>query len=116
MIRQTDSIVAPADSTNNQDLAARVDIAEAKRADLFIAVHSNDNEDSQIAGTMSFFPSGKSDELAAAVQSTVVKETSSIDKGVSPATFYVLRKTSMPSILIEMGVCSQSRESGPVKQ
>jgi len=111
MTRQTDSMVAPAGSTNNQDLAARLDIAEAKSADLFIAVHSNDNEDRQIAGTMTFFPSGKSDELAAAVQSAVVKETNSIDKGTSPATFYVLRKTSMPSILIEMGFVSNPTEA-----
>jgi len=111
MTRQTDSMVAPAGNTNNQDLAARVDIAEANRADLFIAVHANDNENSQIAGAMTFFPSGKSDGLAAAVQSAVVKETNAINKGTSPATFYVLRKPSMPSILIEMGFVSNPAEA-----
>jgi N-acetylmuramoyl-L-alanine amidase len=111
MTRQADSMVAPAGSTNGQDLAARVEMAEANQADLFIAVHSNDNEDSQIAGTMTFFPSGKSDELAATVQSAVVSATNAVDKGTSPATFYVLSQTSMPSILIEMGFVSNPAEA-----
>lgn len=111
MTRQADNMVAPAGSSNGQDLAARVEIAEANQADLFIAIHANDNEDSQIAGAMTFFPSGKSDELATAVQSEVVSVTNAIDKGTSPATFYVLRQTSMPSILIEMGFVSNPAEA-----
>ncbi len=111
MTRQTDSMVAPAGSSNGQDLAARVEIAEANQADLFIAIHANDNEDSQIAGAMTFFPSGKSDKMATTVQNAVVSATNAIDKGTSPATFYVLRHTSMPSILIEMGFVSNPAEA-----
>ncbi|WP_371371208.1 N-acetylmuramoyl-L-alanine amidase [Sporomusa aerivorans] len=111
MTRETDRTVAPEGSTLGQELEARVDIAEANNADIFVSVHSNSNPDPSLYGAMTFFSSGKSSQLALAVQDSIIKETNANDKGTSSATFYVLRNTSMPSILVEMGFVSNPGEA-----
>lgn len=111
MTRETDRNVAPVGSTLGQELQARVDMAENNHADMFVSIHSNDNPDPSIAGAMTFYPSGKSSALALEVQSALVQETGAIDKGTSSATFYVLRNTTMPSILVEMGFVSNPQEA-----
>lgn len=111
MTRDTDRTVAPEGNTLGQELQARVDLAEANHADIFVSIHSNENPDSNIAGAMTFYSSGKSPDLAMAVQSALIKETGAIDKGTSPATYYVLRNTTMPGILVEMGFVSNPAEA-----
>ncbi|HWQ61347.1 MAG TPA: N-acetylmuramoyl-L-alanine amidase [Negativicutes bacterium] len=111
MTRDTDRNVAPVGSTLGQELQARVDIAERNNADMFVSVHTNSNPDPSIAGATTFFPSGKSSKLALEVQSSVVRETAAVDKGTQTATFYVLRNTTMPSILVEMGFISNASEA-----
>ena len=111
MTRDTNRTVAPEGSSLGAELEARVKIAENNQADLFISIHTNSNPDTNIAGAMTFYPSGKLTTLATEVQKALITETSTIDKGTSPATFYVLRNTTMPSILIEMGFITNSREA-----
>lgn len=115
MTRDSDRTVAPEGSSLGEELQARVDIAEANHADIFVSIHSNENPDNSIAGAMTFYPSGKSSQLALQVQSSIIEETEANDKGVSPATFYVLRKTSMPSILVEMGFVSNPQEAAKLQ-
>ena len=52
----------------------------------------------------------KSVELARDIQNCVCKEAGRIDKGVHQAGFLVLRETSMPSCLIELGFITSSEE------
>ncbi|MPN28621.1 N-acetylmuramoyl-L-alanine amidase LytC [bioreactor metagenome] len=60
---------------------------------------------------MTFYRSGESSQLASKVQSALIKQTGATDKGTDAATFYVLRNTSMPSILVEMGFISNANEA-----
>ncbi|WP_245867897.1 N-acetylmuramoyl-L-alanine amidase [Sporomusa silvacetica] len=116
MTRESDRTVAPEGSSLGQELAARVDIAEANNADIFVSVHSNSNPDPSLYGTMTFYPSGKSSKLALEVQNSIIKETGAVDKGTSSATFYVLRNTSMPSILVEMGFVTNASEARKLQE
>lgn len=111
MTRESERTVAPAGSSLGQELAARVDIAETNNADIFVSVHSNSNPDPSIYGAMTFYPSGKASKLALEVQNSIITQTGAVDKGISPATFYVLRNTSMPSILVEMGFVTNTGEA-----
>ena len=52
----------------------------------------------------------RSVDLARMIQETVVKNTGRADKGVHQAGFLVLRETSMPSCLIELGFISTPDE------
>lgn len=112
LTRSTDRTVAQEGSTLGQELEARVKLAESNHADMFISIHSNENPDPSIAGAMTFYHSAKSPQLALDVQSELIKATGAVDKGTSPATFYVLRNTSMPGILVEMGFVSNAAEAG----
>ena len=111
MTRDADRTVAPEGNPLATELQARVDLAENNHADLFVSLHSNENPDTSIAGATTFYPSGKSPALALAVENSVVTATDAINKGASPATFYVLRKVSMPSTLVEMGFVSNKDEA-----
>lgn len=111
MTRDTDRTVAAEGSSLGQELQARVAMAEANNADAFVSIHSNSNPDSKIAGGMTFYHSANSSDLASKVQNAMIKETGAVDKGTSSATFYVLRNTSMPSILVEMGFVTNAQEA-----
>lgn len=93
------------------DLAARVAAAEEWPADYFIAVHCN-SADAAARGaeTYALAPGGQGERLAAAIQSRLVAETGLSDRGVRFARFYVLRKTSMPAVLVELGFLSNPAE------
>lgn len=111
LTRDSDRNVASKGSSLGQELQARVDIAEQNNADLFISVHTNSNPDSNIDGAMTFYHGGDSAALATAVQKALIKQTGAVDKGTSTATFYVLRNTTMPRVLIEMGFISNPAEA-----
>lgn len=111
MTRDTDRTVAPEGSSLGAELQARVDLAETNHADMFISIHSNENPDTNIAGAMTFYPNGKSSTLASEVENALIAKTSAVNKGTSSATFYVLRNTSMPSTLVEMGFVSNREEA-----
>lgn len=111
LTRESDRTVAPEGSTLGQELKARVDIAESNNADIFVSIHTNDNSDRNITGAMTFYNSSQSQTLATDVQSQLIKQTGAVDKGTSTATYYVLRNTSMPSVLVEMGFISNPDEA-----
>jgi N-acetylmuramoyl-L-alanine amidase len=87
----------------NEDLAQRVNQANAWGADLYISVHVNccDSSSPSYVSTWIYSEGGESEKLANCVQHQLVSATGAPDGGVRTANFYVLRKTNMPSILCE---------------
>ena len=114
MTRSADRKVDPGSSTLSQELAARVKIAEENNADIFISLHSNSSENSSIDGAMTFYQTGqerRSQGLAQAIQKDMIKATGARDKGVQTESFHVIRNTTMPSVLVEMGFVSNPAEA-----
>lgn len=111
MTRNSDRTVGSEGLPLSEELAARVTIAETNHADIFVSIHSNENSDGSIKGAMTFYQNGKSSALASEVQNALVTETGAINKGTSSANFHVLRNTSMPSTLVEMGFVSNEEEA-----
>jgi len=86
------------------ELQGRVDIAERVNATLFVSIHANsvDNRPSVNGLEVYYYDSGYA--LAEVVRNTILQNISTIkDRGTRKARFYVLRKSSMPSILVETG-------------
>jgi N-acetylmuramoyl-L-alanine amidase len=86
------------------DLEPRVALAERLNATLFVSIHANAISLSRpdISGLETYyFDSGLG--LAQSIHSSVLQGTGARDRGVRKARFYVLRKTSMPSVLVEVG-------------
>ena len=85
-------------------LQGRVDMAERGNADLFVSIHANSVGLSRpdVSGLeVYYYSSGYN--LARSVRSGILNSVSVKDRGVRKARFYVLRKTSMPAILVETG-------------
>ncbi len=94
--------------TRNSDyfvtLQGRVDMADRANADVFVSIHANSAGSGRpdVNGLETYyFDSGLN--LARIVHSTILQSLSIRDRGVRKARFYVLRKSSMPSILVETG-------------
>jgi N-acetylmuramoyl-L-alanine amidase len=86
------------------DLEPRVQMAEQSNATVFVSIHANAISLSRpdINGLETYYhESGLG--LAQTIHQNVLQFTGASDRGVRKARFYVLRKTSMPSVLVEVG-------------
>jgi N-acetylmuramoyl-L-alanine amidase len=95
------------------ELQGRVEIAERVNATLFVSIHANsvDNRPDVNGLEVYYYDSGYA--LAEVVRNTILQDIGTIkDRGTRKARFYVLRKSSMPSILVETGYMS-GREDNP---
>ncbi len=94
------------------ELQGRVDIADRAHADLFVSVHANsiDNRPDVNGLEVYYYDSGYN--LAEVVRRTILRSIGTIkDRGTRKARFYVLRKSSMPSILVETGYMTGSEDN-----
>ncbi|GAB4379977.1 MAG: hypothetical protein Kow00121_35240 [Elainellaceae cyanobacterium] len=87
------------------DLEPRVRAANQGRANLFVSIHANAISLSRpdVNGIETYYYSDAGARLARVMHDTMVEMTSSRDRGVRSARFYVLRHTSMPAVLLEVG-------------
>ncbi|WP_152588301.1 N-acetylmuramoyl-L-alanine amidase [Nostoc sphaeroides] len=95
------------------ELQGRVEIAERVNATAFVSIHANsvDNRPDVNGLEVYYYDSGYA--LAEVVRNTILQNISTIkDRGTRKARFYVLRKSSMPSILVETGYMT-GREDNP---
>jgi N-acetylmuramoyl-L-alanine amidase len=87
--------------------------AEGLNADLFVSIHANSMGSNRpdISGLETYyFDSGQ--RLAQTIHNSVLRNVNIRDRRVRKARFYVLRKSSMPSVLVEVGFVT-GREDAP---
>lgn len=95
------------------DLYDRCDVANNVGADIFVSIHANaspTNLDFQGTFTYSYPGSARGEVLAGYIQRAVVAETGFIDRGLLTNDYVVLRETTMPAALLEMGFMSNHEE------
>ncbi len=101
-------------SSTSSSLAARVNEANAWDADYFISLHTNASDNSSASGSEAFVYSRPSTayELGEDILEGLNETTGLRDRGtfVRPG-LYVLRKTNMPAVLIELGFITNSRDA-----
>jgi N-acetylmuramoyl-L-alanine amidase len=112
MTRATNELAAPPGVTPAAELQARVDIAKAADADIFVSLHANAHPTKpETAGAITFYAPGRPNDLAATVLEALVLETGAVNKGVRPANFYVLRNSDIPAVLVEVGFLTNREEA-----
>lgn len=112
MTRTTDVDVSGPDASDRDELQARVDVAERNRADLFISLHINANNNREIGGFSTYYhPKTRYDaQIADDLQNAMLKTGSFRDLGIRSANLYVNKRCSMPGALVEMLFISNKKE------
>ncbi|MEG4120674.1 N-acetylmuramoyl-L-alanine amidase [Microcoleus sp. N9_B4] len=94
------------------DLEPRVSLAERVNATLFVSIHANAINMSRpdISGIETYYFNNGQD-LARVIHASILEGTGATDRRVRQARFYVLRKTSMPSVLLEVGFVTGAEDA-----
>ena len=88
-------------------------LANEVNADLFVSIHCNAAANKAAKGTETFYYVGSSasKKLATCIQNELVKTMGSLDRGIKDGNWlYVLRGTSIPAVLTELGFISNADE------
>lgn len=105
-------------TSNSTSLAARVNAANNWPANYFISIHANANTNQAINGTEVYVYQEYSQSyyLAERVLNAIVSEIGTKNNGVRVRpSLYVLRKTNMPAILIELAYITNAEDAEKLK-
>lgn len=113
MTRSTDNAGGDVPYTDvGTDLRARTDLANARPAEIFVSIHQN-SASTPASGTETYVKIGApapTQALAAAIQRSLVACLALTDRGVRERSFFVVRETTMPAVLVEGGFLSSATD------
>ena len=94
------------------ELKDRAKFSNSNNADYFISIHCNSAENAAASGVETWYCEGSSKgrQLATAVQGELAKIEGAKNRGIKAGTFYVLKNTEAPAILVELGFISNEEE------
>jgi len=104
-------VVMTRDSDVFVPLPTRVAIANSYRNAIFVCIHFNSTQRAGADGIETYFYSRDSLPLASAVHYFVAGGAPSPNRGVRRRGYYVLRKTSVPAVLVECGFLTNPTEA-----
>jgi len=106
-------VVLTRNDNRTLELETRVQVAQRANATVFISIHANAISMSRpdVNGIETFHASAEGRVLAAAIQESLLEATGSPSRGVKSARFYVIRNTSMPAALVEMGFVTGAEDA-----
>jgi N-acetylmuramoyl-L-alanine amidase len=100
--------------TRNSDvfipLGTRVAIANSHRGAIFVSVHFNSSRRAGANGVETYYYRSDSASLAASIHRNVVAGAPTENRGIRRRGFYVLRRTRVPSVLVECGFLTNPAE------
>lgn len=105
-------------TSNATSLAERVRLANEWPADYFISIHCNANTNPAINGTEIYiFEYGtQANWLAQHVMDGIIQNVGTRNNGIRVnQTFYILRRTTMPSILVELAYLTNSSDDNKLR-
>jgi len=97
-------------------LPGRVAIANAQRNAIFISIHYNAAPNAGAEGFETYYYTRESARLAAACYSRIIQAWPGTRRGIRTRGFFVIRKTVIPSVLVEPGFLTNAREAALISQ
>lgn len=112
MTRTTDVDVFGPNASDAEELQARVNVGEKYNSDMFVSLHVNSSVNKNIGGFSTYYyPKTDNDlRLAKNIQNKLSANFGVDDLGVRQANFYVIKRISMPAVLVEMCFISNEKE------
>lgn len=98
---------------SNNDLADRVAIANAQKLDLFLSLHLNAfklTNDGMGVETYYYSTDATGKAIAGRIQQKLVESIGWKNRGVKTESYYVLRNTVAPAVLVELGFCDSKKD------
>lgn len=121
MTRTTDDGLCDSDASNKkaQDMKNRIARMTESNADLVISIHQNSYSDSAIHGAQVFYytTSEESKALAETLQDILVSDLDPDNhrKAKANSSYYLLKKTPLPIVIVECGFLSNPTEAALLK-
>ncbi|ABO48814.1 cell wall hydrolase/autolysin [Desulforamulus reducens MI-1] len=108
----SDSSASGWKSKKQQDLTRRTDMANERKADLYISVHCNAYTSPREHGAQVFSQPGSEDSkrLAECVQSEMAALLKNTNRKAKQVDYFALRKTKMPAAIVEIGFITNPKE------
>jgi len=103
-------VIMTRDSDVFVTLGARVAIANSNPNAIFVSIHFNCAPRSSANGIETYYYRSDSASLAASIHRNVVSGAPSENRGIRRRGFYVLRRTAIPSVLVECGFLTNPTE------
>lgn len=101
-------------SSKREDLKSRADIANNSNADMFISIHQNSFPKGSAKGAQVFYYKGSEQgkRLAELIQARLREVADSSNERLAKAndSYYVLKQTDIPGVIVECGFLSNSEE------
>ncbi len=116
MTREEDKSLADEDVSSEKvsDLKNRVDIIEQAAPVLAVSIHQNSYTDSGVSGAQVFYygDSVQGEALAEALQQSLIEnlDSSNTREAKANESYYILKKTSVPTVIVECGFLSNPTE------
>lgn len=107
------SVILTRDSDEYVSLKNRVSLANQSAADLFVSIHCNYFEkDSSVYGLECYYAEASENgkKYAENLIDGVKQNENIAVRSAKPGNYWVLKKTEMPSVLVELGYFSNSNE------
>jgi N-acetylmuramoyl-L-alanine amidase len=104
-------VVMTRDSDVFIPLGTRVAIANSYRDAIFVCIHFNAAPRGAASGIETYFYSSQSLALASAIHYYVAGGAPTRNRGVRRRGFFVLRRTTIPSVLVECGFLTNATEA-----
>lgn len=117
MTRTDDVGLYDENSTNKkrQDMLGRATLMNSSNADCIVSIHQNSYPDNSICGAQVFYYTGseKSKNLAALLQTRLVSDVDPANHRIEKSndTYYLLKKSTAPIVIVECGFLSNWEES-----
>jgi N-acetylmuramoyl-L-alanine amidase len=95
-------------------LGNRVAIANAQPNAIFVSIHFNAAIRAEAQGVETYFGAPVAASLAAQIHARVLEAASTDNRGIKQRGFYVLRNTTIPSVLVEPGFLTNPQQGAMI--